>query len=325
MAEWLARTPAAADVIQAMQSARVVPDAEVAEWTLPSVYARFPQAEPRRPVRPRPTWPAMAGGVGAAAAALALLVAGAGLVWRHAASDDRTNPEAARTYVSHRGQIATLTLPSGTTIQLAPLSRLTVQGNEATLEGEAVFTVTHHTAEPFVVHARNATTRVLGTRFDIRAYAEDSSVQVAVAEGKVAVNAVVLTHDDVAHVGPGGHVDAIQRDSAVGKLLEWTRGTLVFDNAPLRDVAVQLSRWYGVDFVLADPSIGRRLLTTTVKPADAVDTVMRIIALSTNTSFERRGDTIVISTAKRAQRVIELSSPSRYVSADTLSSHIPTR
>src|SRR5690625_3394009 len=40
---------------------------------------------------------------------------------------------------------------------------------------------------PFVVHAGNMTTRVLGTSFNIRAYEGDDRLQVVVAEGKVMV------------------------------------------------------------------------------------------------------------------------------------------
>jgi transmembrane sensor len=36
----------------------------------------------------------------------------------------------------------------------------------------------------------------------------------------------------------------------------WTEGTLVFDGTPLREALPQLSRWYDLEFRLADTTLG---------------------------------------------------------------------
>jgi len=312
MTAWLANTPAAADLVAALRETRVVSDAEVAGWTLPDVYAGFPQrpAVPRA-AAPRPSrWRLKALG-GAIGAALSALVA-VGVYVAQRQATPSTPASAARTYVSGRGQVAHVVLPNGTRIALAPMSRLTIAGTEATLDGEALFDVVHDPAHPFVVRARNATTRVLGTRFGVRAYAEDAAVRVAVGDGRVAVNAVALAQGDVVRVGAAGITDDVRHGVRVADLLGWTEGRLVFDNVPLREAAVQLSRWYGVDFVVADDAVGQLRVTTTVLQSDAVDTVMRAITISTGTSFERRGDTVTIKKSTRAARVTELAAPPQY-------------
>ena len=45
----------------------------------------------------------------------------------------------------------------------------------------------HDAAHPFRVHAHGAQVEDIGTRFDLRAYASDAVVTVAVAEGAVAL------------------------------------------------------------------------------------------------------------------------------------------
>jgi len=79
--------------------------------------------------------------------------------------------------------------------------------------------------------------------------------------------------------------------------LGWTKGALSFRNTPLRDVAAQLSRWYDMDFVVSDAAIGQLPLTTMVRTSDPVDSVMKIISLTTNTQVKRQGRTVTISRA----------------------------
>ncbi len=55
------------------------------------------------------------------------------------------------------------------------------------LEGEGYFEVTHDARRPFRVHAGDALTEDLGTRFVVRAYPELAAVDVAVAEGVVSL------------------------------------------------------------------------------------------------------------------------------------------
>ena len=54
---------------------------------------------------------------------------------------------------------------------------------EVSLSGEAYFEVARHAALPFRVEARGCTFTVLGTKFDISAYAEDPAVTAALLEG----------------------------------------------------------------------------------------------------------------------------------------------
>ena len=88
-----------------------------------------------------------------------------------------------------------VTLRDGTRLVLWPASRLRIPSDfglrtrSVELQGEAYFAVVHDASHPFVVTAHGVVTRDVGTAFDIRAYADDPGVRVAVAEGEVAVNA----------------------------------------------------------------------------------------------------------------------------------------
>src|SRR5688572_16717807 len=91
-------------------------------------------------------------------------------------SNHTSTPET-KTYSTARGQRATITLLDGSIAILAPATTIHVTNRNVELNGEAVFTVTQHTGEPFTVKSGNTVTRVLGTTFGIRAY--DENIRVA--------------------------------------------------------------------------------------------------------------------------------------------------
>jgi transmembrane sensor len=55
------------------------------------------------------------------------------------------------------------------------------------LEGEAYFEVTHRNKSNFVVEVADMEVKVLGTKFNVSAYTDDSFTDVVLAEGKVEI------------------------------------------------------------------------------------------------------------------------------------------
>lgn len=85
-------------------------------------------------------------------------------------------------------------LPDGSQVTLAPQSRLSYDTRLGTrpqrqvyLTGEAFFSVKRDPTQPFLVYANGVVTKVLGTRFSIKAYENHPDVTVAVSSGRVSV------------------------------------------------------------------------------------------------------------------------------------------
>ena len=84
-------------------------------------------------------------------------------------------------------------LPDNSTVILKPGSTLTYSSDfdnvtrEVYLEGEAFFEVSADAKRPFIVHADELLTKVLGTSFSVKAYKKDQAYQVTVNTGKVSV------------------------------------------------------------------------------------------------------------------------------------------
>lgn len=264
--------------------------------------------------RPRAT-------VGAWAAAAAITaVAGAALWFRAEVNTRDTAAISAAapmyTVATKPGQRLDLRMPDGSRVVLGVASTLRYakgygkSRRDVYLEGRAYFEVTHDETRPFVVHAGNAVARDLGTRFDVRAYGGDGRVDVVVAEGEVELasngedtlktkRSVRLAAGHLGRVNAAGNVTS-RTSVDVDQYTSWTEGRLEFEDAALRDVLPELSRWYGVEFRVADHALGARRFTGTFSD-ESLPELLQIFSFSVGAGYERDGDTITLVLNRQAQ------------------------
>lgn len=226
-----------------------------------------------------------------------------------------TSPVQGRTYATHVGQQARVTLADGSRIVLAPQSTLTVAEDFNTnvrsvlLDGEAYFQVRSGLHAPFIVRTGDVSTRVLGTEFDVRRYATDAVARVAVMSGKVASGgrqaSVTLTAGTVGLI-TDSTATSLVTDHA-GQYGDWQSGRLVFDNEPVSDVLAALGRWYGYAFRLADSSSASQRITAEFNVRSREKT-LKAIAVLLNVTMQFDGTTVTLR--PRTGHV-----------ADTISSH----
>src|SRR2546430_1641005 len=170
---------------------------------------------------------------------------------------------AMREFATARGRRAAIELADGTRIVLSVDSKLRVPADYGEmlravyLEGEAYFAIAHDAAKPFAVHAGQGVIWDLGTRFGVRAYADEQDVEVVVADGKVRVRAAgsrdsagqVVSEGELSRLDHTG-VPSLPRRVDTRRYLAWTAGRLAFQDTPLGVVLPQLARWDDVDFTL---------------------------------------------------------------------------
>lgn len=201
---------------------------------------------------------------GVAIAAVLLCAIGVTALWHRTVSHASSISRSTTTYATANGERANITLPDGSMAMLNVASRLEVPGDYAAgnhtvrLTGEALFTVTHHTGTPFTVTSGPLTTRVLGTSFLVRHYATDTTTQVAVRDGKVAVRSIVLPASR--QFSMDGH-GAIRVQPADPSQFSFATGTLVLNGVTLADAIPELDRWYDADIRVGDAALGTRRLT----------------------------------------------------------------
>lgn len=139
------------------------------------------------------------------------------------------------------------------------------------LTGEAFFDVAHDKARPFVVETTTVAIRVLGTRFNVRAFEDGTSAQVTVVEGRVNVTP---THSQTNHVNAPIALAPGQRYSfepdtgaesvhavAVAEPPGWIQDKIIWDREPLPAAMRELGRLFNLTVELADPELSSLSVT----------------------------------------------------------------
>jgi ferric-dicitrate binding protein FerR (iron transport regulator) len=239
----------------------------------------------------------------AAAAALVITASVAAWHWRAGVWPPAVSQtsEPAREYATAPGQRAQVLLTDGTRVWLNVDSRLRVPADfgasirRVDLEGEAYFEVAHDDRRPFRVRAAYAMVEDLGTKFLVRAYAGDSGIDVAVAEGKVALGSsaaragrgVPLVRGQRGEIDGAGMV-TVSGDADIDAELSWRDGRLALRHVPLSHAVRELERWYGVDIALADTSLSSVIVTASFG-GDSIDDALRILSGTLGVRYTRQG------------------------------------
>lgn len=164
------------------------------------------------------------------------------------------------TLTTAKGEIYNLQLADGSLIWLNSASSIrypvAFAGKERKVEitGEAYFEVAHLDSKmPFKITVNGMEVRVLGTHFNINAYADKARIRTTLLEGSVAVTpagsakAVILQPGQQAAVA-GQSVEVIKH-ADTEQAIAWKNGYFQFDEADLKTVMHEIERWYDVEIV----------------------------------------------------------------------------
>jgi transmembrane sensor len=156
------------------------------------------------------------------------------------------------------GSVATLR--AGAVIRYSPDFRSAAAERRVLLSGEAFFEVKKNPAAAFVVEAGGCETRVLGTRFNVRALPDAPVTEIAVREGRVLVFS--RKGNDQAILAPGQQAVFDNKTSGIKTksvdtvaVAEWRSPELLFRQTLLRDVAERLSRRFGQPVVFENTAL----------------------------------------------------------------------
>lgn len=193
-----------------------------------------------------------------------------------------------------RGQRVTLTLSDGTKVWLNSKSIFTypvdflADNRIVQLDGEGYFEVARNEKSPFIVHSSSLNVKVLGTKFNLKAYDEEASV--TLAEGRVKVSTednkeevILRPNEQAVYVKDKGRLEVLNVEA--GDNIAWKGGTIVFREDPVSVVLKTLSRHYSVDFDVKRPDI--KDIEITMKFTDEpLELVLEYIRLATGITYK---------------------------------------
>ena len=214
--------------------------------------------------------------VGAIAACLALAVVG-GAAWQGARYLSGMIAPQPTAYATRVGQTMSVSLPDGSLAVLDTNSELRAwpPGKTRRLElvrGRAFFKVAKDPARPFVVQAGDHSVTALGTQFDVDL--RPARLKVVLSEGRVRVKSdrpaagaasAVDMNAGYQLVARGGDWNLSRADTQDAE--GWVMGRLVFDDAPLTEIAAELGR-YTVAPITVSPEVADRRMSAVLPAKD---------------------------------------------------------
>ena len=222
--------------------------------------------------------------------------------------------EAADSLVSYQkmvvpaGQRAELNLADGTKVWLNSGSTLTFptsfsdEQRTVKLNGEGYFEVTKNTVCPFVVETNKANIRVLGTEFNVLAYANNDKWETSLLKGSVEV--LNTQSEDVAvRLEPNTKVTLngkqfVKEDIGETSRFLWREGLLCFNNISVKEMFEKVELYYGVTIQVNNKQLLERKYTGKFRTKDGVEHVLRVLRLYHSFTYQKDDETNTITINK---------------------------
>lgn len=205
--------------------------------------------------------------------------------------------------IAPRGQKSQIVLADGTKVWLNSDTKIKYPGNfsknqrDVYLDGEAFFEVSENERQPFVVHTSGLKVKVLGTKFNVKAYPDEDQIETSLFEGKVNLLTNNLLDEIIEkEVKPGQsflysktnqqlELNRFPQDEING----WKKNQLIFKDDTFGNLVRKIERWYNVDVIYDEKLFNDRRLTVELYEGERLDRLMEIIslALSVNYKYER--------------------------------------
>lgn len=199
-----------------------------------------------------------------------------------------------------KGRVFTIQLSDGTQVWLNASSSITYpivftgSKREVEITGEAYFEVAHHASKPFIVKRNDMEIKVLGTHFNVNAYADEEDIKVTLLEGAVRVS---NGSGDI-KIEPGQQVKvgktslSLNKDINLAAVMAWKNGEFFFDRASIKTVMRQIQRWYNVE-VVYQGKVTRHFGGTIPRNVDA-SKVFEMLEMTGGVNFKIVGEKVVV-------------------------------
>lgn len=180
-------------------------------------------------------------------------------------SKQSTDIQQTNTISTPNGGQYQVVLPDGSTVWLNAASSIqfptqfAANERRVVITGEVYFDVKKDATKPFRVQFGKSEVEVLGTSFNIMAYANEATTQTTLIEG-----AVKLKNGHENKKLTPGQQGTIQQNGAVEiqtvdteEVIAWKEGLFYFKDADMTTVMKQVARWYDIEVQFENKSAGK--------------------------------------------------------------------
>ena len=170
------------------------------------------------------------------------------------------------------------------------------------LSGQAYFEVAKNKTKPFIVTTSRQNVEVLGTHFDVNAYADEPTVKTTLLEGAVSVSPVVKAPKNGANPGSrmlkpnqqsvlsGDELSVIPVETS--DVVAWKEGKFMFNNESLESIMKKVSRWYNVEVRYANEDIKKNTYWGTISRTEKISKLLKMLETTGDIHFRIEGNVV---------------------------------
>lgn len=204
-----------------------------------------------------------------------------------------------------------LLLADGTRIWLNAGSKISYPSSFANdherkvfLDGEAYFEVASAQLEKgqkksFIVETKHQQIEVLGTHFNVNAYAQNTDEISSLYEGVIRVRtlkgnkSLLLQAQETAVFNK--ETGEVQKLGLKGNQdLAWKNGEFVFEDQNLDQVMEQIARWYQVEVIFIDSSLKKLKFGGSISRYSQLKTLLNMLELTEQVRFKRQDNVVQV-------------------------------
>ncbi|MFX1703941.1 FecR family protein [Chitinophaga sp. CC14] len=228
---------------------------------------------------------------------------GGGLIYHISETNEQADKIGYNTIETPKGCQYQIVLPDQTKVWLNASSSLTYpikferDKRAVKLIGEGYFEVAHNKKAPFKVTSSSHVVEVLGTHFNINAYADEPNAKVTLLEGSV----LVENHNKLKHfLSPGQQAVITEKSMNVNNVdtelaVAWKGGNFFFDDTPIFEIMRQISRWYNVEEVVYKGDLSALRLGGSISRTKSLEEVLKLLEVTELVHFTINGKRIIVT------------------------------
>lgn len=167
------------------------------------------------------------------------------------------------------------------------------------LEGEAYFSVKKDQAKPFIVKTEQLSVKVLGTKFNLKAYSDDENITTTLTNGKVEVSTQSqekqilkpneqLTYNIKTSVMNIENISPAETDA-------WFTGQILFINSSFQDIKQTLERRFNITIDDKTNIPVSRLYTVKFLKGETLDEILQVLKDVIGFTYQQQGTHIILN------------------------------
>ncbi|KQM76974.1 hypothetical protein ASE74_17030 [Pedobacter sp. Leaf216] len=195
-----------------------------------------------------------------------------------------------------------LYLPDGTKVWLNASSSLTYSTSpdalrNVKLNGEAYFEVSKILEKgkriPFVVESKNQKIEVLGTHFNVNAYADEAVTKTTLLEGSVKVNNGFMLKPGEQAIGNHENIKVLNVNAE--DFIDWKNGDFILEHNDFRSVMRKIARWYDVEIIYSEDAPRKLNLGGWISRSKNISSILSVMEETGKVHFKIEGRRITVT------------------------------